>query len=131
MKHEKKGRCFFASGSKTVCMKVSCITKKYITLIHMQIVDTWFLQRQKLCTKTKLSNIQIFNLLSTLFRWLHFAVVDSYVNNFIDNFNHLERFLQGRVGFWVVWLRWGRKFRCIIKYVLVLKLKMDYEAKPQ
>jgi hypothetical protein len=38
---------FFASGSKTVCTKVSCITKKYIILIHMQIVDTRFLQRDK------------------------------------------------------------------------------------
>jgi hypothetical protein len=27
MECEKKGSCFFASGSKTVCTKVSCITK--------------------------------------------------------------------------------------------------------
>jgi hypothetical protein len=32
MKHEKKGRCFFAKGSKMVCTQISCITKKYITL---------------------------------------------------------------------------------------------------
>jgi hypothetical protein len=30
-KHEKKGMCFFANSSKTVCSKISCITKKYIT----------------------------------------------------------------------------------------------------
>jgi hypothetical protein len=74
VKHEKKGRCFFASGSKTICTKVSCITKKYITLIHMQIVDTRFLQRRKLCTKTKLSNIQSFNLHLRLSRQLHLTV---------------------------------------------------------
>jgi hypothetical protein len=34
MKHEKKGMCFFASSSKMVCTKVSCITKKYSTLIQ-------------------------------------------------------------------------------------------------
>jgi hypothetical protein len=27
-KHEKKGRCFFAEGSKTVCVQISCIAKK-------------------------------------------------------------------------------------------------------
>jgi hypothetical protein len=31
LKHEMKGRCFIAAGSKTVCMKVPRITKKYIT----------------------------------------------------------------------------------------------------
>jgi hypothetical protein len=34
-KHEKKGRCFFAEGSKMVCTQISCITKKYITLIYI------------------------------------------------------------------------------------------------
>jgi hypothetical protein len=32
MKREKKGRCFFTYGSKTVCTKISRITKKHITL---------------------------------------------------------------------------------------------------
>jgi hypothetical protein len=49
---EKKGRCFFAAGSKTVCTKVSRITKKYITSTYMKIVDNCFLQKQKLCTRT-------------------------------------------------------------------------------
>jgi hypothetical protein len=31
-KHENKGRCFFAKGSKMVCTQISCIAKKYITL---------------------------------------------------------------------------------------------------
>jgi hypothetical protein len=31
MKREKKGRCFFACGSKTVRTKISRLTKKYIT----------------------------------------------------------------------------------------------------
>jgi hypothetical protein len=35
MKHEKKGRCFFAEGSKTVCVQISRIVKKYITVIYM------------------------------------------------------------------------------------------------
>jgi hypothetical protein len=34
-KHEKKGRCFFVEGSKMVCAQISCIAKKYITLIYM------------------------------------------------------------------------------------------------
>jgi hypothetical protein len=38
-KHEKKGRCFFAEGSKMVCTQISCITKKYITLVYIQIFD--------------------------------------------------------------------------------------------
>jgi hypothetical protein len=52
LKREKKGRCFFAAGSKTVCTKVPRITNKYITLAYMQIVDNCFLQKQKLCTRT-------------------------------------------------------------------------------
>jgi hypothetical protein len=47
VKHEKKGRCFFANTSKTVRTKVSCITKKYITLIYIQKLDVWFLQKTK------------------------------------------------------------------------------------
>jgi hypothetical protein len=39
MKHEKKGRCFFAEGSKMVCMQISCITKKYITLKYTNIYN--------------------------------------------------------------------------------------------
>jgi hypothetical protein len=34
-KHEKKGRCFFAEGSKMVCVQISRIVKKYITVIYM------------------------------------------------------------------------------------------------
>jgi hypothetical protein len=34
-KHEKKGRCFFTEGSKTVCVQISCIVKRYITIIYM------------------------------------------------------------------------------------------------
>jgi hypothetical protein len=58
VKREKKGRCCFTSCSKTVCTKVSRITKKYITLIHIQIFDNCFLQKLKLCTKTL--NFQIY-----------------------------------------------------------------------
>jgi hypothetical protein len=46
-KHEKKGRCFFANSSKMVRTKVSCITKKYITLIYIQKFDVCFLQKTK------------------------------------------------------------------------------------
>jgi hypothetical protein len=46
-KHEKKGRCFFANSLKTVRMKISCITKKYITLIYIQKLDVCFLQKTK------------------------------------------------------------------------------------
>jgi hypothetical protein len=52
VKREKKGWCFFASGSKMVRTKVSRITKKYIASIHMKIFDNCFLQKQKLRTKT-------------------------------------------------------------------------------
>jgi hypothetical protein len=44
VKHQKKEMCFFAIGSKTVCTEVSCITKKYITSIYIQIVYKCFLQ---------------------------------------------------------------------------------------
>jgi hypothetical protein len=47
MKHEKKGMCFFASSSKMVRTKVSCITNKYITLTYIQKLDVWFLQKTK------------------------------------------------------------------------------------
>jgi hypothetical protein len=52
LKHEKKGRCFFATGSKMVCTKVPRFTKEYITSIYMQIVYKCFLQNQELYTKT-------------------------------------------------------------------------------
>jgi hypothetical protein len=45
-KHEKK-RCFFVNSSKIVRTKVSCITKKYITLIYIQKLDVWFSQKTK------------------------------------------------------------------------------------
>jgi hypothetical protein len=44
LKREKKGRCFFAVGSKMVCMKVPRFIKKYIASIHIQIVYKCFLQ---------------------------------------------------------------------------------------
>jgi hypothetical protein len=44
LNREKKGRCFFATGSKTVCTKVPRFTKKYITSTYMQIVYKCFLQ---------------------------------------------------------------------------------------
>jgi hypothetical protein len=34
-KHEKKERCFFAEGSKTVCVQILRIVKKYIIEIYM------------------------------------------------------------------------------------------------
>jgi hypothetical protein len=52
LKREKKGRCFFVTGSKMVCTKVPCVTKKYITSTYMQIVHKCFLQNQELCTRT-------------------------------------------------------------------------------
>jgi hypothetical protein len=45
--HEKKGRCFFANNSKTIGTKISCITKKYITLIYIKKLDVCFLQKSK------------------------------------------------------------------------------------
>jgi hypothetical protein len=45
VKHEKKGRCFFAKGSKMVRTKVSCIEKRYITLMYIQILDVCFLHK--------------------------------------------------------------------------------------
>ena len=43
MKREKKGMCFFAYGSKMVRMKISRLTKKYITSLNIQILDNCFL----------------------------------------------------------------------------------------
>jgi hypothetical protein len=48
MKREKKGRCFFVCGSKTVCTKISRSIKKYITSsdIYIYIVDNCFLHKR-------------------------------------------------------------------------------------
>jgi hypothetical protein len=46
MKREKKGRCFFTYGSKTVHTKISRLIKKYITSLNTQIVGKCSLQRQ-------------------------------------------------------------------------------------
>jgi len=46
MKREKKERCFFACGSKTVRTKVSRLTKKYITSLNIQIIGNCFLQKR-------------------------------------------------------------------------------------
>jgi hypothetical protein len=51
MKREKKGRCFFACGSKTVRTKISRLTKKYITSLNIQINDKCFLQKQSCIPK--------------------------------------------------------------------------------
>jgi hypothetical protein len=48
-KHEKKGRCFFAEGSKTVC-KVSCITKKWIQIICILDSKIWNIEYYSLVT---------------------------------------------------------------------------------
>jgi hypothetical protein len=47
VKHEKKGKCFFANSSKTVRTKVSCITKKYIIVKYIQKLNVRFLQKTK------------------------------------------------------------------------------------
>lgn len=41
-KHERRERVFFAKGSKTVRTKISCIAKRYITLMYIQILDVCF-----------------------------------------------------------------------------------------
>jgi hypothetical protein len=41
-KHEKKERCFFAQDSKTVRTEISCIAKRYLTLMYIQILDVCF-----------------------------------------------------------------------------------------
>jgi hypothetical protein len=74
VKHEKKGRYFFANSSKPVRTRVSCITKKYITLIYTKNLMFGSYKRRKLYTSIKLSNIQIFSLLSALSQRLHLAV---------------------------------------------------------
>ena len=51
MKHEKKGRCFFACGSKMIHTKISRVTKKYITSLNIQIADNWFLQKRSCMQK--------------------------------------------------------------------------------
>jgi hypothetical protein len=57
VKHEKKGRYFFANSSKMVRTKVSCITKKYITLMYIKKLNVQFLQKTKAIYKHILSNI--------------------------------------------------------------------------
>jgi hypothetical protein len=45
-KHEKKGRCFFAKGSKMICTHISCITKIYITLMYIQVLYVCFVHME-------------------------------------------------------------------------------------
>ena len=42
VKHEKKGRCFFAKGSKMVRTQISCVIKRYITLMYIQVLGVCF-----------------------------------------------------------------------------------------
>jgi hypothetical protein len=58
MKREKKGRCFFACGSKTVRTKISRLTKKYITSLNIQIVHNCFLQKEAAYKNSKSLNRQ-------------------------------------------------------------------------
>jgi hypothetical protein len=46
LKREKKGRCFLPVAQKTVHMKISRLTKKYITSLNTQIFDKCFLHRK-------------------------------------------------------------------------------------
>jgi hypothetical protein len=46
MKREKKGKCFSPTAQKTVCTKISRLTKKYITSLNIQIVGKCFLQKK-------------------------------------------------------------------------------------
>jgi hypothetical protein len=49
---------FFANSSKTLRTKVSCITKKYITLMYIQRPNVWFLQKTKAKYILKYTKIQ-------------------------------------------------------------------------
>jgi hypothetical protein len=114
LKHEKKGRCFFATDSKTVCMKVSRFTKKYITSTYMQIIYKCFLQNRESCTRTL--NYQKYKAL--VFRWDFVGsfvqqLVDSFVNSIISNLDYIERLLDRWVSFRIIWLGRGRKLICI------------------
>jgi hypothetical protein len=73
-------------------MKVSHITKKYITLIHTQILDSCFLQKWKL--RTKILNSQVYTT-SVFFQDFVGSfiqqLVDSFVNDLVSNPNHIYR----------------------------------------
>jgi hypothetical protein len=46
MKREKKGKCFFAYGSKTVHTEVLDLTKKYVTSLNIRIIGNGSLQKR-------------------------------------------------------------------------------------
>jgi hypothetical protein len=73
-KHEKKGRCFFSKGSKMVRAQISCITKRYITLIYIQIFDVCSVHIATTTHKHYISYIQEFNLPLVFFQRLHVIV---------------------------------------------------------
>jgi hypothetical protein len=90
LNREKKGWCFFATGSKTVCTKVPCFTKKYITSTYMQIVYKCFLQNQESCTRTL--NYQKYKASVFLKDFVGNFVqqlVDSFVNSIISNLDYI------------------------------------------
>jgi hypothetical protein len=59
VKHEKKGRYFFANSSKRVCMKVSCITKKYITSIYTHCLQVFLARLEIMFNDIKLAKIKV------------------------------------------------------------------------
>jgi hypothetical protein len=59
MKHGKKGRCFFTSGSKTVCMEVSCITKKYITSVYTNYLQVFSARLKTMINNFELAKIKV------------------------------------------------------------------------
>ena len=125
LKREKKGRCFFVDGSKTVCTKIPRFTKKYITSTYMQIVYKCLLQNQELCTRT--SNYRKYKASVFLQHFVSSFVqqlVDNFVNSIIGNFDFIERLLDRWVSFRIIWLEGGESSTALKhKYLLVPKLK--------
>jgi AAA+ ATPase superfamily predicted ATPase len=96
-KHEKKGRCFFAEGSKTVCEQISRIVKKYITVIYMsrQLFHTSNITKYSHNKVTKYYYIKVysslrifsaasFNNLSTTSSIIEFAILLRFSASFIS-----------------------------------------------
>jgi hypothetical protein len=88
-KHEKKGRCFFAEGSKTVCEQISRIVKKYITVIYMsrQLFHTSNITKYyyiKVYSSLRIFSAASFNNLSTTSSIIEFAILLRFSASFIS-----------------------------------------------
>ena len=104
-KHEKKGMCFFAEGSKWYVRKFHASQKIYYTNIHIDIqcLTCTNITSHK-CYISQLHKSLVFhqNFLSSFIQ----KFVDSFVNSFFSNSYSFQCRLHCWISFGIIGLRW-------------------------